>query len=370
MKAIILKNNLKEALGVVEKATVNNLNLPVLSNILLKTENGKIVLSSTNLEYAITCFTQGKILEEGGLTVPAAPFSAIVNNLNNERISLEQKNTNLEIKTDNYEAIIQGLSADEFPIIPKISNNEEYIEINSDILKSSLNQVVIAAQVSELRPEISGVFFNLESDALKLASTDSFRLAEKTISKHNFKNTFPQGMRAIIPLRTAQEVIRTFKDNIVIKIHIDSNQILFETPEQKLISRIIDGNFPDYQAIIPKSYETELILNKEELVNAIKLTGVLTSQNNDITLKLNENKKVIEFSSFNQKFGKNQYLLPVKTKGAPVQATFNWRFLLDNLKTLPNEDIFIGLNGDNRPALIKLPNDISYFYIVMPIKNS
>lgn len=370
MRVIILKNNLKEVLGMVEKTAINNLNLPILNNALIKATGSTVNISTTNLELAVSACAQGKIIEEGELTVPAATFYAIINNLNSERINLESKNNTLEIKTDNYEAVIQGLGSEEFPIIPSIGNTDEFLEINSDILKEALSQVIIATHISELRPEISGVAFDLQGNILKLVATDSFRLAEKIISKNNFNNKFTQGVKVIIPLRTAQEISKILKSNVPVKIFIDANQILFETSEIKLISRLIDGQFPDYDQIIPKSFESEITLERDELINAIKLTGLLTSQNNDISIKLNENKKVVEIYSFNQKFGKNHYYLPVKTSGAPAQITFNWRFLLDSLKMLQGGDVVIGLNGDSRPALIKTPNDTTYFYILMPIKNS
>lgn len=370
MRVIILKNILRDALVAIEKATVNNLNLPILTHALIKAHDNKIKISATNLEIAITASAQGKILEEGELTVPAAPLLSIINNLNSDRINLESKNNTLEVKTDNYEAVIQGLSTEEFPIIPHIENLEEYLEINSDLLKEALGQVVIASQFSELRPEISGVLCTLQNNGLKLVATDSFRLAEKTISSQEFKNTFLEERRVIIPLRTAQEAIRSLKENTSVRMYIDENQVLFETPEHKIISRLIDGKFPEYEAIIPKSFETEITVNREELMNAIKLTGVLTGQNNDLVVKLNEGKKVIELSSWNQKYGKNHYLLPVKSKGAALAITFNWRFLFDTLKVLRGEEIIFGLNGESRPALIKTPLDASYFYILMPIKNS
>lgn len=370
MKIIILKNILRDALVAIEKATVNNLNLPILTHALIKVHENKIRISATNLELAITAHAQGKIMEDGELTVPAAPLLAIINNLNSDRINLESRNNTLEIKTDNYEAVIQGLGVEEFPIIPHIENQEEYIEINSDTLKEALGQVVIASQFSELRPEISGVLFSLEDNALKLVATDSFRLAEKTISSKGFKNTFLQGMRVIVPLKTAQEVMKSIKDNAMVKVFIDENQVLFETEENRIISRLIDGRFPEYEPIIPKSFETEISINRDELMNAIKLTGVLTSQTNDLIMKLNENKKVVELSSFNQKYGKNHYLLPVKSKGASLAITFNWRFLLDTLKVLHGDEVVFGLNSESRPALIKTPNDTSYFYILMPIRNS
>src|SRR3989344_7734986 len=157
MKLIVLRNNLKDGLNAVERASLESANLPILKNVLLKTFNNKIQLSATNLELAVTRFISGKIIEEGSLTVPLGTLLSIVNNTNSERINLEAENNTLKFKTDNYEAVIQGLPEEEFPIIPKIENNKNYLQINPELFKDNLLKVVSAVQVSEIRPEISGV---------------------------------------------------------------------------------------------------------------------------------------------------------------------------------------------------------------------
>src|SRR3989344_2873569 len=156
MKLIVLRNNLKDGLNAVERASLESANLPILKNVLLKTFNNKIQLSATNLELAITRFISGKIIEEGSITVPLAALLSITNNINNERINLEVENNTLNFKTDNYQAVIQGLPEEEFPIIPKLENLNNYLRIDSEILKESLLKVINSVQLSEIRPEISG----------------------------------------------------------------------------------------------------------------------------------------------------------------------------------------------------------------------
>jgi len=368
MKLVILKNNLREGLNALERTVTESTNLPILKNVLIKTFNNKIQLSATNLELAITKFVSGKIIEEGSITVPLSTLLSITNNTNNERINLNVENNTLFFKTDNYEAVIQGLPEEEFPIIPKLENINNYLQIDSQVLKDSLSKVINAIQLSEIRPEISGVLFDFQITSLKLVGTDSFRLAEKTINESNFKSTFQRGFKVIIPLKTAQELLR-ISMNETVTIFIDPNQILFKNEELEIISRLIDGTYPDYDQIIPKSLETDLIIEREHLLSAVKLVSTFSGKINDVKISLKDGKKFLEVYSANQYLGENKYLVPAKTKGNDFNTSFNWRYLIDGLKNFSSQEILFGVNGDNRPALIKSAADNSYFYILMPIKS-
>jgi DNA polymerase III subunit beta len=369
MKLVVLRNNLKEGLNAVERTVSENSNLPILKNVLIKTFNNKIQLSATNLELAITKFISGKIIEDGNITVPLSTLLSITNNTNSERINIETENNTLIFKTDNYEAVIQGLPEEEFPIIPKIENVKNYIQLESEVFKDGLLKVINAAQFSEIRPEISGILLDFQMTNFKLAATDSFRLSEKTINDSAFKSTFQRGFKIIIPLKTAQELLRIINSGLL-NIFIDPNQILFKNEELEMISRLIDGNYPDYEQIVPKSLETEIVVNRDHLLSAIKLVSTFSGKVNDIKIKFDEGKKSLEIYSANQYLGENKYLVPVKVKGKFFENSFNWRYLLDGLRNFNNSDIIFGVNGDVRPSVLKNPSDNSYFYIVMPIKNS
>ncbi len=369
MRLIILNNNLKEALRSVEGAIGDNLNLPILKNILIKSEDNKINFSATNLELAVSYWAPGKIIEGGSLTIPLNIFSNIVNNLTTERITLENKNYNLLIKTDNYEATVQGLNPEDFPIIPKINHSDKSIKINSGVLKSALLKIINSIQYSEIRPEINGCLFSCQIDYLKLTGTDSFRLSEKTISAEEFKSNFEEGFEIIIPLKTIQEILKTVPNDSELNIFINQNQILFKTEELEIISRLIDGKFPDYQSIIPQELKSELVINKSELVNALKLTSIFSGRVNEIKLKIGENKKFLEIYSADSAVGENHYLLPAKINGHNLNIAFNGKYLLDGLKSLEDKEIILGFNNDNQPAVVKSPADKNWFYILMPIKS-
>jgi len=372
MKILILKSHLKEGLDSLSKiGSENIITLPVLKNFLIETVDNKIKLSMTNLEIGITSYIPAKVIEKGELTVPFSVFNSIINNIQSERIDLEVKNNNLLVKTDNYQAKIQGIKKDEFPIIPKIDENNFLLEVSNSLFKKSLSSIISASQFSQIRPELNGVFFNYQVGQLKLAATDSFRLAEKTINNNQFKCELEKEFKTIIPLKTIQEAVRIFKnEDKEINIYFDSNQVLFKTESVEIISRLINGDFPDYQAIIPNSSEIEVVANKDELTNALKLVGSFSDKLNEIKMIIKEKSKNIEVYSSNQVVGENQYLIPAKIKGKPLEIVFNWRFLMDGIKNIDSEDIYMGFNGEDKPVVIKNSKDISCFYILMPIKAS
>src|SRR3989344_4939266 len=218
MKLIVLRDNLKNGLSAVEKAVTESTALPILKNVLLKTFNNRIKIEATNLELGISRFISG-----------------IINNSNAERINLETENNNLIVKADNYEAKIQGISPEEFPIIPKINSLDYYLELDGEIFKKALLKTVPCVQLSEIRPEIGGVLFDFQLTVLKLAATDTFRLSEKSIYNNQFKTNFIRGFKAIVPVKTIQEIIRIFPDDQKITIHMDSNQVFLKNDDTELI---------------------------------------------------------------------------------------------------------------------------------------
>jgi len=367
MKVIILKSNLKSGLDAVGKGVGATANLPVLGMVLLEARNGQIKLSTTNLELAATKIAFGKIIEDGEIAVSFSTLSGIVNNISSERVNLEIKNANLIIKTDNYEARIQGLDSKEFPIIPTIKDKKEYLEIQGDLLRDALQKTTMAVEVSDLRPEIGGVLFAVEPAGIKIVGTDSFRLAEASLSGEQVKNTFSRGFMITVPLRAAQEISRIVEDKDVVQIYTDETQILFETESFSMVSRLVEGKFPDYRAIIPKEVESNVTVDREELMSGLKLTSSFSGRNNEVTLR-SKDKKTLEVLSSDSAIGENRFLLPIKADGPDTEVIFNWQFLLDGIKIGQSKSVILGLSGGERPAIIKSPEEAGYFYILMPIK--
>ncbi|MEK7542795.1 MAG: DNA polymerase III subunit beta [Patescibacteria group bacterium] len=368
MKLVILKTNLLEGLFSVERSIGVNTNLPILKNVLLTADNNKISIITTNLELAVMHIIQGKIIENGKSTIPLSLFNSVIKNLNSERVTLETKDNNLIIITDNYEAVIQGGNEKDFPIIPSISSNKNSLKISSENFIDSIQSVIIATQYSDIRPEISGVFVSYNNDKLVFVGTDSFRLSEKTLAPSLVNSDFDE-ISFIIPLKTADELLRVFnKSDGEITILIDQNQVLFSTNVKSITSRVVDGRFPEYQPIIPKSVENEININRQELLNAIKLTSSFSGRTNDVTITIGDNKKFLEVSSREGSLGSGLYKVPCKVKGDALSIVFNWKYIYDGLKIYNSDDVVIGINTPDRPVLIKSTTENNILYVVMPIR--
>ena len=376
MNVICIKENLKESLDNALKIIKSNSTLPILNNFLLTTDSGRLKISSTDLEIGITSWVSSKISKDGGIAVSAQLLSQFVNNLPNKNINLEVKNQKLYLSCDNINAIINGLSSNDFPIIPKI-NNAPVLIINSNVLKESLNSVINSAALSNARPEISSIYLKMEPDWVKFISTDSFRLAHKTLFlsskdlKDKIKINYQKSQNIIIPLRTASEVLRILNDkNIDVKIIINENQVLFDMGDIYLISRLINGDYPDYEAIIPKTSETICYLLRNNLEEAVKLSSCFSSKLNEVALKTNSSKSYLEIFSTNNESGDYGAKINSETNGNDVSVIFNWRYLLDGLKNMNSDEIVLGFNGDQKPAIIKSAKNTDFFYILMPIRNT
>lgn len=375
MNITCLKDNLKENLDNALRIVKYNSTLPILNNFLLTTEKGRLKISSTDLEIGFTSWISSKITKEGGITVPAQLLSQFIGNLPNKNIEFEVKDNKLYLSCDTIKASINGLSADDFPIIPKIKNTSMLV-INSKILKDALSSIVNSAASSDARPEISSVYVKIEPDQIKFVATDSFRLAHKTIFiikdelKEKIKINFEKSQNIIIPLRTISEILRILGDkNYDISVAVDKNQIFFSFNDIQVVSRLVEGNYPDYEAIIPKSFETKCYLSKSALEEAVKLSSCFSSKLNDITLKTNSVKSLFEVISIHTEFGNHHTKINSEIKGKDTNVVFNWRYVLDGLRNIPEEDIVFEFNGDQKPAVIRPVKDSSFFYILMPIRN-
>lgn len=362
MKLIVLKENLLEGLIALDRV-VSGGNLPILKNILFLTEKGRIVLKATNLEIGVEKIISGKIVKEGECTVPLTILSSVIRNVTSSKVTLEQKGKILHVTTDNYEARIQAQDVKDFPIIPTIQSTNTTLTISSQVFVDVLSGVIPSAQYSTIRPEISGVFVSGGDDKITFVATDSFRLTERTIT-HQIATPF----NVIVPLRTAEEVVKLFQQQKEdMSILVDQNQILFTNSTQKLISRVVDGVFPEYSALIPKETKTEIAINRGELVSGVKLTSSFSGKSNDITLKITENKKGLELNSSDALLGENHYSIPIKCKGPVVTAVLNWRYILDGLKIYSESDVSIVFSAQGKPVLIKADGNTTTTYVLMPI---
>jgi DNA polymerase III subunit beta len=375
MKISCTQENLNQGLTVVGHIASKNANLPILSNILIRVEDKLLTLSSTNLEIGATIQIRSKVEQEGEFSVDARLLSDYISFLPKERVDIELDEDTLKLICDKQKTKIKGQSSAEFPLIPKIEKNNPYI-ISSKDLKQAISEVVFAVSNSEARPEISGVYVGFGADGIVLAATDSYRLAEKKIKLIDGKNE--QEKQIIVPVKTLQEVSRilgVFKEDVSldnvenIEIYISDNQIMFSYNNVDLISRLIEGQYPDYKQIIPESSKTKLKLNTKELIKAIKSSSLFTKSGiNDVKLEFkNETKEVILTSSSSQT-GENISKVDVEINGDDVDMILNYRYLLDGLQNISTENVILETNDSSSPCVVKPDGNKNYIYIVMPIK--
>ncbi|MFH0739537.1 MAG: DNA polymerase III subunit beta [bacterium] len=372
MKFEIIKENLKKAVSVCERITRKSLSLPVLQNILLKTNGNFLELTTTNLELSITWKILAKISKQGSLLLPATFFSSILSLTSSDKIEAQEENKNLVLISQDQETQIQGYDPEEFPIIPKME--KEFVwQVGSVKLADGLSQVVEQAAFSSIRPEISGVLFSFQKNKLKVVATDSFRLSEKSIflEKQGGKD-----ISFICPQQTCRELIAVLsQEKGVVEVSANANQVYFEIigerPDQikcNMQSRLIDGEYPKYQDIIPKQYLVKAQINKEDFVSQVKRAGLFSGKVFDVRLSAFPNEGKIKLFSQSADVGKNESYLPCKIDGLEQDSVFNYKFILDGLNNIKSSEISFELNGSDGPACLKPIGDDSYFYILMPIK--
>ena len=364
MNIIVLKENLKEVLLLVNSVISEKTNLNILKNIFIEV-NDYIKIKATDLEISITSVIPGKIIEKGQVVAPLNILLGIINNLNSEKINLTTTNKKLNIISDNYKAKINTYPTNDFPVIPTIKESGSFIKINTIILKNSLSQIINSIKISDAHPELSGALLNFNND-ITITSTDSFRLSEKTIFYNQFETNCKTPFKIIIPLKFIENVLKNFKNDKEIRIYFNNNQISIKSEKTEIVSRLINKEFPEYKNIIPSSYKTEVVVAVDAISNALKTTGLLSGKINEV--RLNIEKKVIKVSSNDLSVGDSEYLVPCKTKGDNLNIAFNYKYLLDGLKSINEKNVFLGFNKENNPLVLKPIEDSSYLYILMPLR--
>ncbi|MEK7557774.1 MAG: DNA polymerase III subunit beta [Patescibacteria group bacterium] len=374
MKIFSLQENLKQGLFIVSHIAGKNINLPILNNVMIKGSDGNIKILATNLEMGIITTIRGRIEEEGSFTVDSKIISECINLLPNKKIGLILKDNNLLVDSDNYQVKIKGQSAEEFPLIPEV-DKKKYYSIQVEEFKKAISQIIFAVSLSESRLELSGVAFSFSSNSLVLAATDSYRLAEKKIE---IKTNSEEEKKIIVPVKTLQELIRILsgiQTNLVeeedneLRFYVSDNQILFTYKSTELVSRLIEGQYPDYQQIFPTTSKTQVVISRTELIRATKLASLFSKTGiNDINLDFPKEKNQLVISSTSGQTGENVTNLEAKVSGEDNGIVVNGRYLLDGLSNIEGEVVRLEIIDNNTPCVIKSEKDTNYLYVIMPIK--
>lgn len=373
MKLTCTRENLVRALTLVSGAAGKNINLPILSNVLIKVDNQKAEIISTNLELAIIINLRSKIEETGSFTVPAKTLTDFVGLLSDEKIELEQKESELVIKCGKSSTKIKGAPADEFPVIPNLEDGEGFL-VKAEEFKKGLGQVTPAIARNDIRPELAGVCFGFnqgEKKELVMAATDSYRLAEKKIDILQGEGKY----RIIVPNHTAHEIGRILalvdgeqhEENA--RILVSASQLALHYGNVQLISRLVDGQYPDYTQIIPKEFRTKTTFSTHQLIKEIKAASLFTTSGvNAISFDFNTVEGAIKITSASTQTGEYSSEIDTEIQGENNSILLNHRYLLDGLNNLGTENTVFNVINSDSPCIFKPEGDESYLYIVMPIR--
>jgi DNA polymerase III subunit beta len=385
MKLTCTQENFKRAIYNCERFISKQSTLPILNNILFDCEKGILKLSATNLEMGVVAKVGAKVEKEGKITIPAKLIGNFAINLvGGESVFLELVDQNLKISSGRAKAVIKGFLANDFPLIPQ-KKTEFLLQIPAFKLKKALNKVLLCVALNEARVELGGVNAILGLEEIIFASTDSFRLAEyiiklenNNIKRDSLEVFLESNSNIIIPANTLLEINRIISSDSqdLVKIAIEDGQIFFEFLGTKIVSRLINGKYPEYKHIMPKTYATRIIGNRGEFVNAIKMASIFSSgKTNEIVLEIDSKEKKVFSDGRSVEVGENRTELNFEIQGPSQKIVFNSRYLLDGINSIETERVCFLANSETTPVAIRELNNennqefLDYTYIVMPIKN-
>lgn len=367
MKFLCTQFDLNEALNIVCKAVIPNSTLPVLNNILIKAEGDNVYFSSTNLEIAIKCFIKADVRSEGSITIPAKLISGYISFLKdkNVEVALIDGNTIL-ISSKSSQTKIKGINSNEFPSIPNVPK-ENYFKVPVLDINSAILQTVFSVSMNTSRPVLSGILFDIDKDTLKIVATDSYRLAEKTIL---LKEKTSICVQSIIPSRTITElgrIVSRIKSSDV-EINITKNQALFRIGNVELISRLIEGKFPDYKKIIPKSCKTSVDVKTEDFATVVKRVSLFVKEDsNNINIAVTNDGKIL-VSTGETRVGEEHAEIDAVVHGDNNKITLKVHYIIDILTFIQSEKVVFSIDDQLSPAVFRPLGAKDYVYIIMPIR--
>lgn len=367
MRLTVTQENLARALNNVSRVASSRNELAILNNILLRTDSNRLLVAATNLEIASTQYIGTKIQKPGSITIPAKLITEFISSLPSSTVELEVKNDHLHIRADKFSSVINGTVADEFPELPSIDeNNATLYEIAPDVIKQAVSQTIIASSSDSTRPILTGVFWHTVDNNLFLAATDGYRLAEKKLIEKTDSE-----VSAVIPTTSLQEVLRCLSDDVdILQVLFDDTQVCFRASGLEIVSRLIDGKFPDYRQLIPSSSETEVQIKKTDFSRITKIASLFSRESGGgITLSASQEKNLLSIHSIASELGENTSEATAKvTKDGVI--TINSRYLSDVLGVIPGENLTFSFNGKLAPCILReVSKSSDYLYIIMPMKS-
>ncbi len=374
MKAIVQQQKLSHGVNMVARAVSPRSSLPVLSNILVKTDEGRLRLSATNLELGITTWIGAKVKDEGAITVPARTFTDLISNLPNEDVTLtlDPQTRTLNVRCGTSTTDIKGIDAEEFPPIPE-PDLSSGIPLNVENFKEMIQQVAFAASTDEARPVLTGVHLTSDGDRINMAATDGFRIS---IRSAILAEPPQRKLDAIIPARAMSELARLATDGnetMLMAFPSERGQVIFHLRDIELVSQLIDGNFPDYKAIIPQTFKTRTVLSTAGLLKACKQAEIIAREGTNVARldiqpeQEGQKSASLEITAISEQTGSSEITVDASVDGNPLLVAFNVRFLREVLEVIKTANVLLETNAANTPGLIRPVGDEYFKHIIMPM---
>ncbi|MEA1925824.1 MAG: DNA polymerase III subunit beta [Patescibacteria group bacterium] len=371
--------NLRNAILKVERIVSRQTTLPILSNILLSTDKGRIVISATNLEIAIKAYIGAKIEKEGKITIPPRILGGFLNTITDEVITGNLLENELKINSENHKIKIKGINAKDFPIIPNVPASS-FISVDLEAFTQAVSGILISVARNDTRQELNGVFMRFGNKSLTLAATDSFRLTEvktnliNVESKNEYK-AYKEKMPSVIIPSLAFTELQRITDEGALYIMVDQNQLFLSTKTTKIISRLINGNYPEYEQVLPKKYDITIKVEKEELIKALKIASLITNNpNGEVLFQSSKDGKNLTLKAQSIDTGDNISTITANINGPEFEVLFNCRYLLEGLNSVLFNQPFVELKLNKQKSPVLLQNagseentPLSFSYVIMPI---
>ena len=364
MKIECVKNKLLLAISKAEKITSKHPTLPVLRCILIEATKNSVILKATNLELGIEIKIAAKVHEEGVVAVPANILYSFISQIqSDENIVLEVVDKNLIISSSSGRAAINSFAHEDFPTLPVVPK-EKTFTIHSRELVKGFKSVWYSASVASMKPELSSVYVCGDDSEVVFVATDSFRLAEKKIYNKKLKDIGS----ILIPYKSVIEVVRIIDDlSGEVEVNLTKNQISFSFDGTYVTSRVVEGVFPDYKQIIPKEFTTEVVVLKQDIVQALKLATIFSDAFHQVVMKVDPAKKIFELSTKNTEVGEHTHKMSAAISGDAVTIPFNYKYIVDCFQSIDADSVSLHFNGLNRAMVVRGVSDPSFTYLVMPM---
>lgn len=373
MKVSCLQENLSRGLGTVARAVAPRSTLPVLSNVLVASDKGRLRLSATNLEMGISYWIGAKIEEEGATTVPARTFVDLVNTLPNDTVLMELtvRNQTLNVRCGAFNNDIKCIDAHDFPPLPP-SELDDGLDLNIEDLRKMINQVTLAASTDDARPVLTGVLVEVEGSEMTFAAADGFRLS---VRKATLSSAAPEPIHAIIPARALNELARivgTGEDSVTMTMPPNRGQVIFRAKDVEVVSQLIEGTFPDYRGIIPANHVTRTILPTSAFLKACKAADIFAreaahSARVRVTPGTDLEPGTVEVSATSAETGSNETTVDATIEGDPVEIAFNVRFLVDVLSVIDTPNVALETTGPSAPGVLRPVGQDDFLHVIMPM---